>query len=274
MGKQTGWALAGVSSLIVLAAAPLSAQEEAESSDIARAETAAAEAFDAYTQGDYPRAIALYRQALVSAPSADIIYNIARIYDTKQRDRAQAIEFYELYRTDPGAEAERVRTANERLAVLRELEAAQAKPAPRTAAAAGGASSGTTVSGPASIPERRSDGLSGIQLAGIFIGAAGVAGLGVGTGFGLAAQADADVTHDLCDGNACTSQRGVDAAEDAKRAATVSTVAFIAGSVLVAGGVTMLVLGGDSSTEKQRAILQLTPYASVESVGTQLTGRW
>jgi hypothetical protein len=107
---------------------------------------------------------------------------------------------------------------------------------------------------------------------GIFIGAAGVASLGVGTAFGLAANSDADIAHDLCDGNACTSQRGVDAAKDATRAATISTATFLAGGALLATGLTLLVLGNDAPEEQ--ATLQLTPYASPKHLGTQLTGRW
>ena len=85
--------------------------------------------------------------------------------------------------------------------------------------------------------------MTGTQVAGLITAAAGVAGLGVGIGFGFAAMSDNDLAQDLCDGNACSTQEGVDAAEAASRSATVSTVAFVAGGALTALGVTLLILG-------------------------------
>src|SRR5688500_17715235 len=55
---------------------------EASASDVTLAERYAGEAFEAYRMRDYGRAIALYEQALAAAPSPDIVYNIARVYDT------------------------------------------------------------------------------------------------------------------------------------------------------------------------------------------------
>jgi tetratricopeptide (TPR) repeat protein len=274
MGKQTMLALAHVVALtLALAHAPLRAQSEPEEGTVARAEAIAAEAFEAYSRRDYPRAIALYRQALDASPSADILYNLARIYDTKQKNRQLAIEYYERYRNDSDAEPDRVQIANERLAVLRELERLADEPAARSPAASSGPSAEATGPLPASATSQRSEGLSSGQLVGIFIGAAGVAGLGLGAGFGLAANSDADIAHDLCDGNACTSERGVDAARDAARAATISTVSFIAGGALVAAGLTLLILASDAP-EERHARLQLEPYASARHLGAQLAGSW
>jgi tetratricopeptide (TPR) repeat protein len=273
MGKQTGLVILRMTALmLVLAHAPLQAQAEPTGENIARAEAIAGEAFDAYSRRDYPRAIVLYRQALDAAPSADIVYNLARIYDTKHKNRQLAIEYYERYRSDPDADPDRMRTANERLAILHELETMAAEGATRVPAAMSGTAAETKAPLPVAPASERREGLSSVQLAGIFIGAAGVASLGVGTAFGLAANSDADIAHDLCDGNACASQRGVDAAKDATRAATISTATFVAGGALLATGLTMLVLGNNAPEE--RATLQLKPYASPNHLGTQLTGRW
>jgi hypothetical protein len=70
---------------------------------------------------------------------------------------------------------------------------------------------------------------------GIVAVSVGVVGLGVGTYFGLSTSskwADAK-TH--CSGLECD-RTGVDLAEQAKSAGNISTIAFIAGGVLVAGG--------------------------------------
>ena len=86
-----GWLIATASLSWSTAAGPALAQDEPSSPpDVARAESYAAEAFQAYAEKDYPRAVALYQQALDAAPSADIVYNIARIYDTKLEDAAHA----------------------------------------------------------------------------------------------------------------------------------------------------------------------------------------
>ena len=73
------------------------AQEEPANSEIARAEAFATEAFEAYERKEYEQAVALYRKALEASPSADIIYNLARIYDSKLKDRQRAVEFYRRY---------------------------------------------------------------------------------------------------------------------------------------------------------------------------------
>src|SRR5688572_6208587 len=48
--------------------------------DVALAERYAAAAFEAYRAREYGRAVSLYEQALAAAPSAEILYNIARVY--------------------------------------------------------------------------------------------------------------------------------------------------------------------------------------------------
>ena len=242
--------------------------------DVARAENLSAEAYEAYSSQDFDQAIALYRKAYEASPSADIVYNLARIYDTKLRDRGLALEYYARYADDPGAEPARMELVTARLAHLRELEAVTA---PKPSAAAKprqteAAISQTPKSTDTSTVQHAS-GLSTAQVVGILVGAAGVAGLGVGAGFGILARSDADVAHGLCDGNNCISQRGVDAANDANRSATISTVAFLAGGALLAGGAALIVFGAVGS-EREVAAFRFLPYATDHSLGTQLAGRW
>ena len=106
-------------------------------------------------------------------------------------------------------------------------------------------------------------------------GVVGLAGIGIGAGFGLSARSDADTAKSLCDGNQCATQRGVDAAEDASRKATISTVSFVAGGALTALGTILLFAGSsDSGPERDSASVQLAPYAGPGSFGTQLSGRF
>src|SRR6185503_7331387 len=218
------------------APSPALAQEAADSSDVSRAENYASQAFEAYSRKDYQEAVVLYLKALEAAPSSDVLYNLAKIYDTKLGDRELAMKFYRRYIADPGAEPERVRAANARLAELREAEvAATEKPAQgsKPALAPTAAEDREQKRLP---PADDQSGLTGMQVAGLATGLVGIGGVVVGTIFGLSAKSDADTAKKDCSGNDCTTQRGVDAAEDASTKATISTVAFVAGGALTALG--------------------------------------
>jgi tetratricopeptide (TPR) repeat protein len=260
--------------------ASLRARARAEStsngSDVARAEGYAADAFEAYARKDYSAAVALYLKALDTAPAADMLYNLARIYDGKLKERQLAIEYYRRYARDPGAEPTRLRAVNERLSQLVELEAISTETPVRQRAEP-----------PSSVPSSSSDdrapvrsdareqGITGMHVLGIVALAAGVTCLGIGGGFGLAAKSDAEVADDFCNGDACRSQRGVDAARDASSAATISTIGFIAGGALSAlGVVTLLIASSDDKGERNLASLSLAPLAGPNVVGTQIAGQW
>jgi hypothetical protein len=252
------------------------AEESSGSSDIARAEGYAADAFEAYMRKDYPVAVALYLKALETAPAADMLYNLARIYDGKLKDRQLAIDYYRRYARDPGAEPTRLRAVNERLSQLLELEAISTEtPAVQSRAEPpSSVSSRSDSRAPAGSIERE-PGFTGTHVLGIVALAAGVTGLGIGAGFGLAAKSDSDVANESCDGNACRSQRGVDASRDASSAATISTVGFIAGGVLSAVGVvTLLIASSHDETERKLSSLSLIPVTGPNFVGTQLAGQW
>lgn len=75
----------------------------------------------------------------------------------------------------------------------------------------------------------------GQRTLGIVAGGIGFAGLVVGTIFGLQVKPKADEANGSCAGNRCT-QAGVDIRNDARALATVSTISFIAGGVLLVGG--------------------------------------
>jgi len=256
--------------------APPWEREAAQSDQVERAEAYAAEAFAAYGKKDYTGAISLYMKALAASPSADILFNVARIYDTKLGDRELASKFYRRYIAEPGAEPDRVRMANERLLVLRQLERAEqqqrASGGPGSARLPNAGEDRTSVRYPRQ-PPPEPEGMSGRAIAGIAVGAAGLVGLGVGTGFGFAAKSEADVVKAECDGNQC-SQRGLDEAEEARQAADISTIAFIAGGSLAAIGTGLLIWGLRTSDRDDTARLQVAPFAGAGALGTQLTGRW
>lgn len=97
------------------------------------------------------------------------------------------------------------------------------------------------------------------RIVGIIVGGAGVVGLGLGTFFGLTAKSKLDDSNDgHCSGNLCDAT-GVQLRSDYSSAARLSTVTFLAGGALLAGGavlfftaprapVTATVAGGPDGT--------------------------
>lgn len=242
--------------------------------DVALAERYAAAAFEAYRAREYGRAVSLYEQALAAAPSAEILYNIARVYDVGLRDRRLAIEYYERYRAHPSAAPELFETATRRLAELRTAETATSAPPGDGANAIArdfplDASARVAPASPAP-PQRR--GLQPLDVTALAVGAAGLVGVGLGIGFGLSARAEKDTWSRDCDGNQCNSQRGVDAAESAARSASIATVGFAAGGGLLAVSMVLWLIDTDSEQPGSAASLRVAPAFGSSSVGGTLGG--
>jgi hypothetical protein len=284
---------------------PVAALREA---DMQRAERYAARAFSAYRDKDYPTAVALYLQAYDAAPSADMLFNIARIYDTGLSDRALAMRYYREYIAAPDAEPARISLASERVARLSTTgEAGAATPSapargqsepdgssapsahaappahgvalvPAPATRELDASSFATVPGPASAAG--STGATAapwtpLQVGAIVAGTVGLVGIGLGAGFGVAALSDASTAREDCDGNLCSSSRGVDAARAATESANIATVSFAVGGTLLAAGMVLLWLGHeDGAAHEAEASVHWSPVASNSELGVACTGRW
>jgi len=243
------------------AAAPDS--PDAAARQVAEAEALAERAYSAYVARDYATAVALYHQAFERAPSADALFNIARIYDMGLRDRALAISFYRRYLSDPGASPERIQRANVRLAELRLAEQAErAEPAVRAS------ESEASVSAPDT-----SKTLSGWRILAIALGTTGVVAAGVGTVYGVTVLSDAETANDDCDGDRCQSQAGIDAARAASRHATVATWGVATGAGLMASGALLWLLDPGAEETPQRD-LRVDPIASASDLGVALSGRW
>lgn len=95
----------------------------------------------------------------------------------------------------------------------------------------------------------RKSGLGAQRIAAIAVGGVGVAGLVVGTVFGVKALSKKDEADETCDGNACRSEAGVTAGNDAQTAGNVSTVAMIVGAAFVAGGAVLWLTAPQGKTE-------------------------
>ena len=96
--------------------------------------------------------------------------------------------------------------------------------------------------------EGSNEGGSALKTTGLVMGSVGILGLGVGTVFGILAIDQNNQAKDAgCTGSGCPNSAGVGLTNDALTSATVSTVAMIAGGVLLAGGATLYFLAPDDS---------------------------
>jgi hypothetical protein len=239
--------------------------------DVALAERYAADAFAAYSAHEYAHALVLYHQALAAAPSADIAYNIARVYDLGLKDRRQAIGWYERYRSDPGAAPNRVAAATQRIA---ELSAAERASQADVDAIAREFPLDAEQDPARSEPAAARNGLSPLRLAALTLGTVGVAGVGLGVGFGLSARAESDDWKRDCDGNVCSSQRGVDAAETAARRANISTIGLGVGGGLLALGAILWLVDDDTEQPDTSARVRIAPAATASGLAGLVSGRF
>jgi tetratricopeptide (TPR) repeat protein len=270
-------------------AAPVAgeAATRAPDAEVQRAEAYAAEAFEAYGRKEYESAVDLYRKAYEISPTADILYNIARIYDVGMKDRSRAIEYYHRYVADSEAEATHVEIARERLTQLeaRERPTKPAAAAPATLAAIEANEqppARPALVKPARPPERGgaapaldNDGAwTPLQVGAIVAGTVGLVGIGLGAGFGVAALSDASTARDECDGNVCSSQRGVDAVHAASKNADIATVGFALGGTLLATSIALLWIDGGQKPNDSEPSIAWNPIATDSQLGLSVSRSW
>ena len=114
----------------------------------------------------------------------------------------------------------------------------------------------------------------GMRIAGFVVGGVGVVGLGVGSAFGLMAIDKNNQALDPAIGGCvdaqCATARGGELSDAALGDATVSTVAFIAGSALVATGVVLYLVAPSEEKEKplaHRSRLFASPLPGGAAIG-------
>ena len=89
---------------------------------------------------------------------------------------------------------------------------------------------------PGDKPESSKTPLGGQRIAAIAVAGAGVVGIGVGAVFGVMAISKHGDAQDACPNTTCPTQAGLDLWDQSRTDGTISTIAFIAGGALVAGG--------------------------------------
>jgi hypothetical protein len=99
----------------------------------------------------------------------------------------------------------------------------------------------------------------------------GVAFLAAGSITGLIAKSKNDQAAKLCSGSACTSQDALTLTDDARSAATASTVCFVAGGVALTAGILVYALAPKS---RSTTGLRVTPLVGQGGTGLVLSGGW
>ncbi len=139
-------------------------------------------------------------------------------------------------------------------------EAANPTPtAPETAAASHSTPAQVKLDAPVAPGDSSSSG-STQRTAGLAVAGLGVVGLGVGTFFGLKALSKSDEEQELCETDAACPEEDretvLELNQDARDAATLSNIGFIAGGVLAAGGLVLYLTAPD---DEDAARLVVTP---------------
>jgi tetratricopeptide (TPR) repeat protein len=235
-------------------ATPAVEATDARPANVIEAEQLASQAFEAYQRKEYDRAIDLYQQALTAASSADILYNIARVYDVGLNDGPRATEYYRRYLAEPKAQAPRRELAEQRIAALQPsplLAPIETDPAATIADAT---------------PVQHESGWTWRETSALALAGSGLIALGVGAGFAISAASQSDTWKRDCDGNVCQTQSGVDAAHRAADRATIATVAMAAGGALLAGGAAIWWLG-PRREEAPRVALRVMPVGAAAQIG-------
>ncbi len=132
--------------------------------------------------------------------------------------------------------------------------------------------SDTSASSPSGQPSPGTDGTAKVERTiALALGGAGVVGVGVGSFFGLRSIAKHSDYEALCSENVCASSAGP-IHDEAVAAGNASTVAFVLGGVLVAGGVVLWLVAPPSASPAAR--LRMAPTVGSSGAGAIVAGEW
>lgn len=120
-----------------------------------------------------------------------------------------------------------------------------------------------------------SSGSSGRRIAGVVVGAVGLAGLAAGGVFGALTFSKAGEASKACGAGdtACGDERR-QAYDDGQTTALISNIAFGAGAALLAGGVVLILTSGPAEEPEARQGVWISPEAGPAGGGMRLGGRW
>jgi hypothetical protein len=117
---------------------------------------------------------------------------------------------------------------------------------------------------------------SPLRIAGVVTAGVGLVGVGLGAAFGVMAKSNLDDSNanNHCDAQNTCDPQGLQLRSDAQTSALISTISFVAGGVLVAGGVTMFLVAPRAKSEKPAASATFVPAVSPTFAGLAARGQF
>lgn len=258
----------GVLAMVVMGSTTTHAQDS-ESQKEAR-ETAV-EAFDAYMREDFTSAAALYERSFGMQAEKSVLYDLARMASKTGNDKRAEVAYRRYLRDettteDPGRRS-RATTELAAVAMGKRTEPPTLPPLPNPPPFATPAAPSARLT--RTSPSRRSP----LFVASAVSASTGLAALGVGAGLSVLARRYAEVTRDVCEGNMCWSHRGIEAASSGRRIANAATAMLISGGAVSALSVTLFLVQR-GAPHRDRAQLEIQPFASSSSAGASMKGQW
>jgi serine/threonine-protein kinase len=136
---------------------------------------------------------------------------------------------------------------------------------------ADGATAGTDTSAPPSASPSSGESMSVERTVALALGGAGVVGIGIGSFFGLRSIAKHSDYETLCAGNPCPAAAGP-LHDQAVAAGNASTVAFVLGGALIAGGAVLWLVAPQPASSS--VALRVVPAVGSSAAGAMVAGAW
>jgi hypothetical protein len=115
--------------------------------------------------------------------------------------------------------------------------------------------------------------VDGLAIAGYVLTGVGVVGLGVGAGLAAKAQSDFDALAEECGNATCPADEQA-RVDDGRKLTTIANASLIAGGVVAAAGITLVVYSTLNEDSGDGAHLELVPTVGPWQHGLSLTGRF
>lgn len=226
----------------------------------AKIESLSEEAGEAYRDGEYEKAIALFEEAYAIQPIPNLLFNIARVYE-KLENWAQAEKYYREFIKSPEAEASAREAALERVDSLKQLQQVASQPeTPPEPDVPAEPEEPAVVAQPTQPPPKKSS-----PLPWILIGTGGGLALTGGV-FGILAAGKQSTFN-----NATTAEEKLSARKSGKTFALVADIGYGLGIASAAVGVVLLLTGSSESASSEQA-LRIVPSGSVDADGQPHVG--
>jgi hypothetical protein len=241
-----------------MATAPVHAGESPPREPTARAEWLSSRAETAFSEGRFNDAIRLYLDAWEAVPSANILYNVAFIYDRRLSDPELASQYYDRAARSPDADAALVEKARARIAAIKAESSVKPKdPPPRDP--------------PRRDPDPDPGPSSPLKLGPILVMGAGGALLLGGVAMGFVASSTQDDFK-----SATTADAKRDLQSTGKTQALVADLLMVSGVLTAAGGFVWYLLddggAGESSVDTVSGRLRVEPLFIPGGAGLTLGG--